>query len=237
MGLTIENYSLAITELQRDILKKASLTIDAHEVVVLVGENGAGKSSFALSLMGLPGYEKDGSVSIGGQEVIDLPIDEVAKAGLFVSFQSPPEIEGVSLQEFIMTSYKFLHPDGLSTFKLRKTIKETAQSVGLNESFLDRSTNMGFSGGERRKSEVLQMLILDPKIAILDEVDSGLDIKSTQRIARLIRHKADTSDMGILVISHSPEFIRKLVPNRIIELRDKSFVEVSLEQIEQIVEE
>ncbi|MFW5720723.1 MAG: ATP-binding cassette domain-containing protein [Candidatus Dojkabacteria bacterium] len=238
MSLKIQNYSVAITELNREILTNASLEVQAGEIIVLVGANGSGKSSFAMSLLGIPEYHRSGSVKVDETETIDLEIDEIARCRLFVSFQSPPEIEGVSLFDFINSSYRSIHPKyGLSTFKLRKKIMETAKQVGLNESFLERSTNQGFSGGERRKSEVLQMLILDPKVAVLDEVDSGLDIQSTHKIATILKDKVAEHTMGLVVISHSPEFIRKLQPNRIVELKDKQFSEVSIEDIEQFVED
>lgn len=244
MSLKILNYSLQIEEFSKEILNEANLSLGAGEIAVLIGANGSGKSSFAMSIAGIPGYEKSGEVWIGDNQVEALAIDEIARSGLFVSFQAPPEIEGLSLFDFINTAYSAVKPrleaegkEVLSSFKLRKKIKETAELVGLNESFLVRSTNQGFSGGERRKSEVLQMLVLEPKVAILDEVDSGLDIKSTANIAKILREEADKSKTSILVISHSPEFIRKLKPNKIIELNGKKFVEVSIEEIEKFAED
>lgn len=238
MAINISNYNLIIEDLDKEILKNASLNLKEGEIVVLIGANGSGKSSFAMSLIGIPGYERDGSVKIDEIETIESSIDQIAKAGLFVSFQSPPEIEGLSLFNFIASAYKSIYGDGgLSSFKLRKKIIETAELVGLNESFLERSTNQGFSGGERRKSEVLQMLILNPKVALLDEVDSGLDIKSTINIAKILRETANNQKTSIIVISHSPEFIKKLNPNRIIELKDKNFIEVNIDQIDKYAEE
>lgn len=233
MSLKIKRYSVGINELGKQILDNAELEIKSGEIFVLIGENGSGKSSFAMSLIGIPGYERSGSVKVAGIETIGLRIDEIAKSGLFVSFQTPPEIDGVSLFNFINSGYRAIHGDnGLSSFKLRKKILETADMVGLGESFLERSTNQGFSGGERRKSEVLQMLILEPKIAVLDEVDSGLDIKSTANIAKILRNIASEKKISMLIISHSPEFIKKLEPNRIIELKDKGFKEVAIDEIE-----
>lgn len=233
MSLNIKNYSLALTEQEKSLLDRVNLEIKKGELIVLVGENGSGKTSFAMSLLGFPGFGRIGSVKIEGEETVGKSIDEIAKLGLFVSFQSPPEIDGLSLFNFINTSYRAIHGNsGLSSFKLRKRILEIAELVGLGESFLERSTNQGFSGGERRKSEVLQMLILEPKVSVLDEVDSGLDIKSTNKIAKILRQKADEGNQSFLIISHSPEFIRKLNPNRIIELKDKSFREIDIEEID-----
>lgn len=237
MALKISKYNLIIEELGRQILDSVDLNIQDGEIVVLVGENGSGKSSFAMSLLGIPGYKREGSVMVSENETVNLEIDEIARAGLFVSFQAPPEIDGVTLFEFINSGYKAVNPQGISSFKLRKKILETAHQVGLNETFLSRSTNQGFSGGERRKSEVLQMLILEPNVAVLDEVDSGLDIKSTHNIAKIIRQKADERKMSFLIISHSPEFIKMVKADRIVELKDKKFRDVSIQDIENIIEE
>lgn len=233
MVLEVKNYSLGLAETGRQILDRANLSVDRSEIVVLVGENGSGKSSFALSLLGIPGYERIGSVKVDSNETLGLKIDEIAKLGLFVSFQNPPEIEGVTLYDFISTAYRSIYgQSGLSSFKLRKKIIDAATIVGLGEHFLKRSINKDFSGGERRKSEVLQMSVLEPKIAVLDEVDSGLDIKSTSNIARILRKTADEKQTAIIVISHSPGFIKKLQPNKIIELKDKKFEEISISEIE-----
>lgn len=238
MALKISNYNLTIEELNRQILDTVNLELKDGEIVILVGENGSGKSSFAMSLLGIPGYERIGSVKVSETETIDLEIDEIARAGIFVSFQAPPEIEGVSLFDFIVSGYKALNPNSeLSSFKLRKKIIDTSKKVGLNETFLERATNQGFSGGERRKSEVLQMLVLEPKVAVLDEVDSGLDIKSTHNIAKIIRDKASEGKMSFIIISHSIEFIKKIKPDRIIELKDKNFREVKIEDLDEIIEE
>lgn len=238
MSLKINNYSLKISELNRQLLDSVNLEVEKGEIVILVGENGSGKSSFAMSLLNLPGYERSGSVSVDSAETIEMAIDEIAREGLFVSFQAPPELDGVALFDFIVSGYKALNPEGgLSSFKLRKKIIETAKLVGLNETFLERSTNQGFSGGERRKSEVLQMLVLEPKVAILDEVDSGLDIKSTNNIAKIIRQKANEGAMGFLIISHSPEFIRKVKADRIVGIVDKKLVPVKLEELDNYIDE
>lgn len=238
MSLSIKRYSVGISDLGKQILDNAELEIKSGEIVVLVGENGSGKSSFAMSLLGIPGYVRNGSVKIDGKETVGLDIDEIAKCGLFVSFQTPPEIEGVSLFNFINTSYRAIYGEnGLSSFKLRRKIQETALKVGLNDSFLERSINQGFSGGERRKSEVLQMLILDPRVAVLDEVDSGLDIPSTANIAKVLKEASNDKGIAMLVISHSPEFIKKLNPNKIIQLKDKHFEAISLDEIERFAED
>jgi Fe-S cluster assembly ATP-binding protein len=233
MSLKIKNYSVKIKDLNRKILNEANLEINKGEIFVLVGHNGAGKSSFAMSLIGIPGYKRTGSVFVGDTDTVNLNIDEIAKTGLFVSFQSPPEFEGLTLFDFINTAYRSIYGDnGLSSFKLRKKIIDSAKAVGLDESFLARSTNQGFSGGERRKSEVLQMLVLEPEIAVLDEVDSGLDIESTRNVAKLLRNFATENQKSLLIISHSPEFIKRLNPDKIIELKEQKFIETTFSNID-----
>lgn len=229
MLLEIKNYSLKITELNKDILDNADLAIDKGDIIVLQGKNGSGKSSFIMSLLGLSAYSRSGTVKIDGEESIDKSIDEIARMGLFVSFQSPPDIEGVSLYEFLSTAYRAIYPeDKTSSFKLRKEMIKNAEMVGLNKSFLERETNRGFSGGERRKSEVLQMLTLKPKIAVLDEVDSGLDVESRENIAKIINDLArgkEKERITFLIVSHSNEFIDLLKPDYRITILDKKLVE------------
>ncbi|MBI4084462.1 MAG: Fe-S cluster assembly ATPase SufC, partial [Candidatus Levybacteria bacterium] len=142
--------------------------------------------------------------------------EERAKMGLFVSFQSPVEITGVSLLAFLRTAYKALHPDEkipLSQFK--EAVKEALKAVGLDEEFMQRSVNEGFSGGERKRAEIAQLLVLKPKFAILDEIDSGLDIDSLKIVARAISDAVKEHDMGVLLITHYQRILHFLRPNKV----------------------
>lgn len=230
--LHIQNYSVTITETGKQILCNSNLEIKKGEVVVLVGRNGVGKSSFAMSLLNIDGFEKSGSTNLNDKDITCLEIEDVARSGLFVSFQSPPEIDGVSLFNFIQKSFRSIYPENeMSSFKLKKLIHNSLKEVGLDESFLMRNMNQGFSGGEKRKAEFAQMMVLNPRYAVLDEVDSGLDISSTIAISKLINILAKEKGIGFLIISHNLDFIQKVSPDRVIEMREKSFYETSVTSI------
>ena len=230
--LKISRYTVAIKELNKIILDNANLEIGYAELFVLIGPNGSGKSSFATSLLGLEEYERTGSVLVNGKESVGLRIDEIAKLGLFVSFQNPPEFEGIAFFDFVMAGLRALRPeDDISTFKIRKKMLSLLKEVGLGEEFLSRQLNLGFSGGEKRKSEILQMLLFEPSVAVLDEVDSGLDIHSLSKICNLIKNYVKEKKASFLVISHNPSFIKRLEPDKIYTIKDKQFVEIGLEAV------
>jgi Fe-S cluster assembly ATP-binding protein len=234
----INNYSVKILETQQVILYKANLNLGKGEILVLIGKNGVGKSSFAMSLLNIDGFEKEGSVRLNKVSLNDLNIEEVARNRLFVSFQSPPEIEGVSLYNFIQRSFRSIYPDDkISTFRLRKKIINALESVGLNTSFAERNLNQGFSGGEKRKSEFAQMIILEPLVAVLDEVDSGLDIDSTKTVAELINKLAKDFRISFIIISHNLDFINKVNPDRIVELKEGKFIERKINEISGTINE
>lgn len=229
---SISNYSVKIEETGKQILSSANLDINPGEVIVLVGKNGVGKSSFAMSLLNIAGYEKSGSVNINGIELSEKEIEEVARSRLFISFQSPPELDGVSLFNFIQKSFRSIYPqDEISSFKLKKAIHSALTEVGLDDSFVQRNMNQGFSGGEKRKAEFAQLMVLNPLYAVLDEVDSGLDIGSTIAITNLIRKLARENQIGFLLISHNLDFIKKINPDRIIELRYQNFHEIEFSRL------
>ena len=204
--LTIKNLKASIASAQanveqKEILKGVDLEIKSGEVHAIMGPNGAGKTTLAMSLMGHPGYattNPSASLRAGNSQLtIDkdnitssLP-EERAKKGLFVSFQHPVEITGVSVLSFLRTAYKELHPSEkipLSEFK--QQVKEALKNVSLSEDFMQRSLNEGFSGGEKKRAEIVQLLVLKPRFVILDEIDSGLDIDSLRIVAQAIKKAA-----------------------------------------------
>jgi len=200
----------------KEILHGIDLIIKPGQIHAVMGPNGAGKTTLAMSLMGHPGYEivKGSEFRIQGRTMIgELPEDR-AKSGLFVSFQSPVEITGVSFLAFLRTSYKALHPDEkipLSEFK--KIVKDALRAVSLSEEFMQRSVNEGFSGGERKRAEIAQLLILKPKYVILDEIDSGLDVDSLKIVSSAINKAVKEYEMGILIITHYQRILHFLKPN------------------------
>ncbi|CAN5168675.1 Fe-S cluster assembly ATPase SufC [soil metagenome] len=214
--LFIRNLKAGI--INKEILHGVTLTIKPGEVHAIMGPNGAGKSTLAMSLMGHPGYEvlKDSEFKIYDNEMIGTLPEVRAKAGLFVSFQSPVEITGVSFLAFVRTAYKALHPDEkipLSEFK--KSVKEALLAVELKEEFMQRSVNEGFSGGERKRAEIAQLLILRPTFVILDEIDSGLDVDSLKIVANAINKAVKKYNMGILVITHYQRILHFLNPDKV----------------------
>lgn len=229
--LKIKRYTLGLKENGKQILDNASLEIENGQICVLVGKNGVGKSSFAMSLLGLSEFERSGSVMINNIETIGLDTYEIAKLGLFVSFQTPPEFEGITLGQLILSAYKNFSNDNLSSFKIKKEILKIMSLLDLDSEFLDRDVNVGFSGGERRKSEILQLLVLRPQVVVMDEVDSGLDISSLNKISKILKNYTKDRNASLLVISHNPEFIKKLQPNKIFELKEKQFCEIDMNDL------
>ncbi|MBI2442486.1 MAG: Fe-S cluster assembly ATPase SufC [Candidatus Levybacteria bacterium] len=203
----------------KEILHGVDLAIKPGEIHVVMGPNGSGKTSLVMSLMGHPGYKvkiQNSKFKIGANDMFTLLPEERARAGLFVSFQNPVEITGVSFLAFLRTASKSLRPDEkipLSTFK--EKVLDALGIVGLDESFMHRSVNEGFSGGERKRAEVAQMLLLRPKFAILDEIDSGLDVDSLKLVAGAIEHVAEEQKTGILLITHYQRILHFLKPNKV----------------------
>ncbi|MDP3940820.1 MAG: Fe-S cluster assembly ATPase SufC [bacterium] len=203
----------------KEILHGVDISMKPGEVHVVMGPNGSGKTSLVMSLMGHPDYtlrNQNSVFGIDGRQMLGLLPEERARAGLFVSFQNPVEITGVSLLAFLRTAEKAIRPEEkkpLSDFK--NEVKKALAAVGLDESFLHRSINEGFSGGERKRAEVAQLIVLSPKYAILDEVDSGLDVDSLKLVAHAIRDIAKEKNMGILLITHYQRILDYLEPDRV----------------------
>lgn len=215
--LIIENLQVSTQE--KEILKGVNLTIKSGELHVIMGPNGAGKTTLAMGLMGHPNYKleiRNSKFKISKKNMFMLTPDQRAGEGLFVSFQQPVEITGVSVLAFLRTAYKSLHPDEkipLSEFK--KEVKKALQDVDLNEDFMQRSVNEGFSGGERKRAEIAQLLVLKPKFAILDEIDSGLDVDSLRLVAKILGKIVKKSKTGILIITHYQRILHYLRPDAV----------------------
>src|ERR687891_504793 len=204
----------------KEILTGLSLNIDKGEVHAIMGPNGSGKSTMANVLLGHPKYNViSGEVLVQGESILDLKTDERAKKGLFLGFQYPTEISGVGYSHFLRNAYNLLTKSLASEQKNREVfitvkefheyLKKNLDNVGLDPSFLSRYLNEGFSGGEKKRSEVMQMLVLRPNIAILDEPDSGLDIDSVKSVAEAINKLIDTG-AGMIVITHYARILRYL---------------------------
>jgi len=213
--MTLEIKNLHVTHEEKEILKGINLTIPKGEVHALMGPNGSGKSTLSYALMGHPRYKiSKGEILLDGKDITNLSPNERAKHGLFLSFQNPIEIPGVTLSNFLRQAYNSIHEEKLSLLEFRELLKRHALSLGMDTDFLSRYLNEGFSGGEKKKAEMLQLLVLNPKIAILDETDSGLDSDSLKLVSQGIKNFA-TPEKTILVITHYNKMLDLLNPNRV----------------------
>ena len=186
----------------KQILKGVSLTINTGEIHAIMGPNGSGKTTLAATLLGSPEYAVTaGSITLNGDDITDWPTDERAKAGLFLAFQYPQEIPGVSVIQFLRQALSARKGIDLSVLELRVAVMEWMQRLGMDSSFVDRYLNEGFSGGEKKRMEILQLAMLKPKFAILDETDSGLDSDAVRVVSEGIR-KLMGPHMGVLMITH-----------------------------------
>jgi Fe-S cluster assembly ATP-binding protein len=211
-GLITRDLRVAVQG--NEILKGIDLTVEPGQVHALMGPNGSGKSTLAFTIAGHPGYEVTaGSVTLDGEELLTQSPDKRARAGVFLSFQYPAAIPGVSVANFLRSARQAVRAGDLSPAKFRALVFEKLDTLDMDPAFLGRYVNDGFSGGEKKRLEMLQMAILAPKYAILDETDSGLDVDALQAVGRAatsLRESDDGRDMGYLVITHYPRILRYL---------------------------
>ena len=231
----LEIKNLKVTSDNKEILKYLSLTIKNGEIHALMGPNGSGKTTLALTLLGHPKYQiVGGSLKLNGQDISQLSPDKRAKLGLFLGFQQPIEVAGVSSANFLRAALNSLKRDKASPLEFKKILDDGFKKLKIDSSFSSRGINENFSGGEKKRFEILQMSLLKPKFAILDEIDSGLDIDALKLVANSISQVANSSDKpGILLITHysrilkfiKPDFVRILIDGRIVESGDSSLAE------------
>jgi Fe-S cluster assembly ATP-binding protein len=199
-----------------EILRGVDLAVQPGEVHALMGPNGSGKSTLANVLLGSPEYEVTaGRVLFEGDDITSWPIEVRAKSGIFLAFQYPQTIAGVSVLNFLRQALSARKGIDLSVLELRLSIMEWMDRLEMDPSFLDRYLNEGFSGGEKKRNEILQMAILEPKLAILDETDSGLDIDALNTVAHGVNTVAAGSDMGVLIITHYQRILHMVEPSRV----------------------
>ena len=215
--LRIRNLHAKVAEEGTEILHGLDLDIPAGEVHAIMGPNGSGKSTLAKVIAGHPEYEvTDGSVIFNGEDVLELEPDERSKAGLFLAFQYPVEIPGVSIANFLRTAKQAHLPEGeeVDLFDFQDELLDRMKLLEMDPTFAERPVNDGFSGGEKKRNEILQMAMLKPRMALMDETDSGLDIDALQVVARGVNTLSEENpDMGILLITHYQRLLNYIKPD------------------------
>lgn len=220
----IEGLKATIEEKQ--ILKGIDIEIKGGEIHAIMGPNGTGKSTLASALMGHPKYEvTEGTVTLNGEDVLDMAVDERARAGLFLAMQYPSEIAGVTNSDFLRSAINARRGEGneVSLIKFIRQMEGKMKELDMNPEFAHRYLNEGFSGGEKKRNEILQMMLLDPKIVVLDEIDSGLDIDALRIVANGV-NAMRSEDRGFLIITHyqrllnyvKPDFVHVMMQGRIV---------------------
>jgi Fe-S cluster assembly ATP-binding protein len=217
----------------KEILKGLDLTINPGEVHVIMGPNGAGKSTLVNAIMGHPKYEvSSGDIYFEGENINDLKTDERAKKGIFLSFQNPEEVPGITVENFLRSARTAQTGQNIKLMAFKKELRDNMNTLQMNEEYAGRYLNVGFSGGEKKKNEVLQMVMLKPKLAILDETDSGLDVDAVKIVSNGVK-MFKNEDNAILIITHNskilehlkPDFVHVLVDGKIIKTGEAALVE------------
>lgn len=199
---------------EREILKGVDLTIKSGETHAIMGPNGSGKSTLAYSIAGHPKYTiTGGSVTLDGVDVLEMSVDERARAGLFLAMQYPVEVPGVSVSNFLRSAATAIRGEAPKVRTWVGEVKEAMGALGMDPAFSERNVNEGFSGGEKKRHEILQMELLKPKIAILDETDSGLDVDALRIVSEGVNRIKSKSDVGIMLITHYTRILRYIKPD------------------------
>jgi Fe-S cluster assembly ATP-binding protein len=214
--LEIKNLQVSvITEAgNKEILRGVDLTVKSGETHAIMGPNGSGKSTLAYSIAGHPKYLiTGGSVTLDGNDVLEMSVDERAKAGLFLAMQYPVEVPGVSVSNFLRTAVTAIRGEAPKVRTWVGEVKEAMVSLNIDTAFSERNVNEGFSGGEKKRHEILQMELLRPKIAILDETDSGLDVDALRIVSEGVNRVKANSDLGVMLITHYTRILRYIKPD------------------------
>ena len=232
--LEIKNLSAKVGE--KSILNGLTLSVKAGEVHVIMGPNGAGKSTLANVIFNNPAYTKtSGKVIFDGEDVTNAKTDEIARNGIFMSFQSPEEIAGVSVFNFLKTAKGKIENKTISYFDLKEEVEKNAKALKIKNEMINRDLNVGFSGGEKKKNEILQMLTLKPKLAILDETDSGLDVDAIKMVSKGISLFKNENN-AVLIITHSTKILQALEVDKVHILIDGKIVYSGDAELAKVIE-
>lgn len=230
----VKNYSVKVDD--KEILSDMSLEISKGEVVALMGPNGSGKSSLASSLIGHPRYEvTSGKVYFKGEDITLMSMDERSQKGIMMAFQYPASIPGVTVRELLLSALR-QRGEKKSALELKNEVEKIAEEMGVDKNLLSRGINEDFSGGEKKKFEILQMKVLKPEFLILDEIDSGLDVDALKMIAKAVNDEVKTRKMTVLVITHYQRLLKYLRPDRVVLLKKGKIVEEGGEELVKKIE-
>lgn len=209
--LEIKNLSTTVGEEKTPILRNVGLTVGRGETHIIMGPNGAGKSTLGFSIMGGPSYEiESGSIIFEGEDITDMSPDKRAMKGIYLSFQNPIEVPGITMRSFLRSSLQQLTGKKIKFSEFNKILEEAMEMINMDPSYVDRDVNVGFSGGEKKKAEILQLLVLKPKLAILDETDSGLDVDAVRTVSQGISAYKKKYGGTLIIITHNAAILEAL---------------------------
>ncbi|MDU4209011.1 MAG: Fe-S cluster assembly ATPase SufC [Finegoldia magna] len=233
--LTIKDLSARVGD--KEILKNINLNINYGEVHVIMGPNGSGKSTLANVILNNPQYETtSGDILLDGESIMDLSTDKRAKKGIFMSFQNPMEVSGISVENFIRSAKIAATDENIGFLEFREELEDNMDILEFDHGYSSRYLNVGFSGGEKKKNEILQMLMLQPKLAILDETDSGLDVDAVRTVSKGVKEFLHDNN-SVIVITHHKEILKEIKPDFVHVIMDGTIVkEGSSELLDQIEE-
>ena len=232
--LEIKNLRVSVEE--KEILKGINLNIRSGEVHVIMGPNGSGKTTTANAILNNPAYKKNsGKILLSGEDITNLKTDEIARKGVFMSFQLPEEIPGVSVANFLKYAKNKVSGEPVKIFSFKKELKQYMEDLSMNPDYMHRSLNVGFSGGEKKKNEILQMLVLNPKLAILDETDSGLDVDAIRTVSKGIEMFKNDNN-AVLIITHNTKILENLKVDYVHILVDGKIVKTGGQELAKEIE-
>jgi Fe-S cluster assembly ATP-binding protein len=203
-----------------EILKGVNLEVEDGSTTVLMGPNGSGKSTLAQAIMGHPFYEVNGTAFLNETNILELDANLRSEAGIFLSFQYPSEVPGVNVANYLRMIFNLHHKQNLSPVKFRTLLKEKMEFLEMSDDFTNRFLNEGFSGGEKKRMEMLQLLVIEPKLAILDETDSGLDVDALKLVGKTVNYLKEKNNMSVLLITHYTRILRYIHADKVYIMQD-----------------
>ena len=236
MSNLLEIKDLHVNAGEKEILKGLNLNIKKGEIHVIMGPNGAGKSTLANVILNNPEYTKtSGTVKFEGENINNLSTDQIAKKGIFMSFQLPEEIPGISTMNFLKYAKNKITEKPVKIFEFKDTVKKYVEELNMNPKLIERNLNVGFSGGEKKKNEIMQMLVLNPKLAILDETDSGLDVDAIRTVSKGIEMYKNNEN-AVLIITHNTRILQNLKVDYVHILVDGKIVKTGSSELAEEIE-